>query len=1260
MLPPATPSTPATAMSSSHGSLDPVTRDMIKSLKKFSGAAGHDLVGFLGRVRSLARGCQVPVANQGVMLLSCLEGGALDYCLTHASEFSVARIEDLLRSRYTMPNEQLFWRQEALRIRQEGTVEEYFDRFIEVANRISSNHQLELAHYFVSNLKDDVRRAVWRLNITCLDDALQAALTYDRGNMAADFLPHPQSSNVPSLEHAFERMQIDAVANPVATHKTTSPPTTTPPGFDEQAVAAVMPRRGSGIQCHYCKNWGHAIRHCRKLQALRKRQQGRGANTTSSGVNNVNEDQVMFYSIPASQDLFILHVTYCGNHIPVLVDSGASRNFILCETVGSLNMKTSSCKPFPIKFAGNEQQTIKEKVILRCKFGEETINVDFYIFSGQNNRFKMILGMPWFTMLNPRIDWKQRTIHLKNGTIIHAATQSMEPFDGKEPIDNVYWLSATQTAQDTSTPSAELPREVAEILHEYKDVAYGPLEHGPPQNRIFQHKIDTGDAEPVAIPPRKMSPKELTEVEATIKDLTDKGFIRPSMSPWCSPVLFVRKKDGSLRMCIDYRSLNRVTKKAKYPIPRVDETLERIGKNKFFSTLDLKSGYHQIAMEESAIEKTAFGSRFGQFEYRVMPFGLCNAPATFMAEMNAMFKGDSHVVVYMDDILIMSKTKEEHLAHLRQVLFSLQEKKFRVNLKKCAFLQTSVEFLGHLVTPAGIQPTPSRVACIKHWPTPTDARDLRSFLGLANYYRTFIPRFSELAEKLWALTSTNNEFIWTDSHDKDFERLKHAFTTSLILAYPDPEKPYIIETDASNKAIGGVLLQENDEGKERPVAFESHKLSESQKNLSAYELELAGLVHNLRKFRCHVEGTDFKVRTDHKALISLFNDRSGKCPPSPLNKYLNEIALYQPFQIEYKAGKVNIPADILSRRMESEHIMTINEVSTERRTIIENIHSKIGHLGMKETMAQVKVRHQWKNLARDVEEVVKQCPVCQVHCHERGQHLKLQPLPTVGLFKRWGIDVMGPFRETVSRKQYVILAIDHFSRWVVAKAVPSPTAEETVRFIQEEIVYHYGVPEELVSDQGTNFTSQYMQQFASRLGIFLKRTTPYHPQTNGATERANQLFKQILSKLVHNHGVRFWDELVARTVWNMRARTHSTTGFSPFEILYSQSPRILPGDQVRTVNSSLSRTTAMNNWEEARQKMLLRPDCQQENTTIHSQDYVLVKRHQRQALDPRWEGPFPVLNVRGKTAKILLSNGTQSWQSFDNLKKYQQSERRVM
>ena len=290
-------------------------------------------------------------------------------------------------------------------------------------------------------------------------------------------------------------------------------------------------------------------------------------------------------------------------------------------------------------------------------------------------------------------------------------------------------------------------------------------------------------------------------------------------------------------------------------------------------------------MDESSIEKTAFGTRYGQFEFVVMPFGLCNAPATFMKAMNEVFKGLEFVKVYMDDVLIHSRTREEHMKHLEIVFQCLKEQKYYVKAEKCKFVQPEVDFLGHSISKDGVRPMAGRIEVIKSWPTPTDIKSLRTFLGFVGYYRKFIPRFAKLTGPLYELLKDDNVFQWSDDRNCSFAAIKDAFLEAPILIHADIRKPFILETDASGEALAGVLIQVDALGEERPISFYSRKLTAAERNYTVYEQELLALVESARKFRFYIEGSDTLVRTDHQAILSIKgkNYQSVVCP-FPVNK----------------------------------------------------------------------------------------------------------------------------------------------------------------------------------------------------------------------------------------------------------------------------------------------------------------------------------------------------------------------------------------
>ena len=332
-------------------------------------------------------------------------------------------------------------------------------------------------------------------------------------------------------------------------------------------------------------------------------------------------------------------------------------------------------------------------------------------------------------------------------------------------------------------------------------------------------------------------------MEEQLQDLLEQKFIRPSCSPYGAPILFVPKKDGRWRMCIDYRALNKQTVKDRFPLPRIDELLDRLGSARYFTKLDLASGYHQIEVQAEDVPKTAFRTTRGQYEFIVMPFGLCNAPATFQRLMNTVFAEDinSFILVYLDDILIYSRTLEEHWDHLRKALKKLQDAKLYGRLHKCEFLKDRVEYLGFEVSQEGVHASPEKVRAVVEWPRPQAVKDVRSFLGLASFYRRFIRGFSAIARPLTDLTKAKAKWTWGVDEETAFRWLKVALVTAPVLLHPDFSKEFVVTTDASDYAAGAVLQQDHGEGLQ-PIAFASRKLNPTECRYGAYERELLGIV----------------------------------------------------------------------------------------------------------------------------------------------------------------------------------------------------------------------------------------------------------------------------------------------------------------------------------------------------------------------------------------------------------------------------------
>jgi hypothetical protein len=443
----------------------------------------------------------------------------------------------------------------------------------------------------------------------------------------------------------------------------------------------------------------------------------------------------------------------------------------------------------------------------------------------------------------------------------------------------------------------------------------------PPDRDIeFAIELQPGMT-PISKRPYRMPPVELAELKKQLQELLDKGFIRPSTSPWGCPALFVKKKDESLRLCIDYRPLNAVTIKNKYPLPRIDVLFDQLVGAKVFSKIDLRSGYHQIKIRASDIPTTTFSTRYGLYEYLVMSFGLTNAPTYFIYLMNSVFmpKLDKFMVVFIDDILVYSKNEEEHAGHLHVVLQRLREHRLYAKLSKCDFWLKEIKFLGHTISQAGIAVDPDKVQEVMNWKPPTTVRQIRSFLGLAGYYRRFIPDFSRIAKPMTELLKKGAKFVWGQKCEDAFHTLRQHLTTTPVLAQPDNSKPFDVYCDASGTGLGCVLMQYN-----RVIAYASRALRPHEQNYPTHDLELADVVHALKMWRQYLMGTYFNIFTDHKSLKYIFTQANLNMRQ---RRWLELIKDYD-LEVHYHPGKANVVADALSRKSQCNCVMMDSRINT--------------------------------------------------------------------------------------------------------------------------------------------------------------------------------------------------------------------------------------------------------------------------------------------------------------------------------------------
>ena len=449
-------------------------------------------------------------------------------------------------------------------------------------------------------------------------------------------------------------------------------------------------------------------------------------------------------------------------------------------------------------------------------------------------------------------------------------------------------------------------RELRGVLAEFAET----MTSVPGRTTLAEHRLDVGTARPIRMPPYRLPYAYRELVREELRDMEQSGVIEPSTSEWASPVVLVKKKDGSMRFCVDYRRLNSVARYDAYPMPRVDELIDKLGSAKYITTLDLARGYWQVPMAEDSREMTAFSTPFGLYQFRVMPFGLSGAPATFQRLMDQVVRGlEEFSAAYIDDLVIHSRTWEEHLRHIQAVLQRLQEAGLTAKPPKCQFGMQQCVYLGHVVGNGGVRPEKSKLLAVESFPVPKTKKEVRTFLGLTGYYRRFIENYASVAAPLTDLTKTApTRVVWTSGCEEAFGALRQALCQTPVLRSPDFNKPFVLQTDASERGVGAVLSQSID-GEEHPVAFFSRKLLPREEKYSTVEKECLAIKLACQSFRVYLLGGHFTVQTDHRALEWLDRLKENN---SRLTRWSLALQAFD-FDVVYRAGSANGNADALSR-----------------------------------------------------------------------------------------------------------------------------------------------------------------------------------------------------------------------------------------------------------------------------------------------------------------------------------------------------------
>lgn len=549
-----------------------------------------------------------------------------------------------------------------------------------------------------------------------------------------------------------------------------------------------------------------------------------------------------------------------GVPIRILIDSGSSHSFLSSIVASQLPDVRQLSQPVSVKVADGSA--------IVCSSELAVVEWSMQGFSFHSNLkilplciYDLNLGMDWLEAFSPmKINWQQKWMSISYGSQ-QVLFQGNEERESECAVIQLFCIAADTTEPNEPT----LCPKIQAVIDQYKHLFAEPS--SLPPHCACDHKIPlVAGAQPVAVRQYRYSPALQTELETQVSDMLQAGLIQPSTSSFSSPVLLVHKKDSSQHFCIDYRLLNSLTVKSKFPIPVIDELLDELSSARWFTSLDQRAGFNQIRLAPGEEHKTAFQTHWGHFEFTIMAFGLTRAPNTLQGAMNTTLHPllRKCVLVFFDDILIYSRTLEEHIVHLQQVLALLEKDGWLLKMSKCHFAKQEIAYLGHVISAKGISTDPSKIASIQAWARPQDVNQLRSFLGLTGYYRKFVQNYALLAHPLTDLPKKGSLFAWTPAHDAAFEALKTALVTAPVLALPDFHKQFQIHTDASDHGVGAVLIQDG-----HPIAFVSKALGPRTRGLSTYDKEYLAILVVVDQWRSYLQHAEFVIYSDHRSLMHL-------------------------------------------------------------------------------------------------------------------------------------------------------------------------------------------------------------------------------------------------------------------------------------------------------------------------------------------------------------------------------------------------------
>lgn len=817
--------------------------------------------------------------------------------------------------------------------------------------------------------------------------------------------------------------------------------------------------------------------------------------------------------------------------------------------------------------------------------------------------------------------------------------------------------------------------------------------------KLIFHKIDTGTAKPIKQRPHQVSPYMQKAINEEIDRLLSLGIIERATSPtWLSPIHPVKKSNGRVRLCLDARKLNEHTVKNSYPQQNANRILQRIQGTQFLSTIDLSDAYYQIPIAPECRNHTAFSvSSKGTYRFIRMANGLCNASSTLCELVDTILGCDLEPFVfpYMDDFIVCTSTFEKHVEMLKEVATRLKQAGLTINAEKSYFCLRQLRFLGHIISDFGIFPDREKIRPIIEYPTPRNVKDIRRLNGMCGYYRPFLPHLSTVIAPITELLKKKYErFVWTNEANVAFENLKEILSSPPVLIPPDYSLPFTVHCDASDTGLGAVLMQTVN-GAEKVIAYYSSKLSTTERNYTATERECLAVIRAIEKFLPYIGGIHFKVVSDHASLKWLQN---VKDPTGKLARWAIRLQAHD-FELIHRKGKDNVVPDALSRaaidlidyhpftetkdenyiklkteiskatkpddnyRIENDLIYQNVEKANEPQwkllvpadkiqSVLEECHNDIlsGHGGFWKTLLKVRENYTWPRMRLEIYECVKQCDICKSAkaANTNQTNLMGEFRNPESPFRQVAIDYIGPLPRSKNQFKWIFTIVDCFSKFVLLIPLREATANLTIKAIENELFLTYGVPEQIISDNGTQFKSKLFTDLMQKYQVKMHYTPNYHPQANpceAANKTVGTMLRCYIQKNEHNN----WDKILPSVKCAMNNSFHYSTLKTPYEILFGTSfksngkqhkTQITTDEEDRAAKLTVVRQEVQNALKHSYENSRKRYNLRARPIEYQIGDYVMKKNT---VLSNKEQGITHKLLPRYDKCKILGRTGNNSY-----------------